>query len=92
MSARGKSEVNGMISSSIPYSVHSVLESSKVSRLFVCLGSRRPAYMSIFSEGAVHLIITVSGVTEIYIYLLGTPALHDTRKHNLLRVISDEGN
>ena len=48
--------------------------------------------MSIFSKGAVHLIIIVSSVIKIFIYLLGTLALHNTYKHDLLRKISNKGN
>jgi hypothetical protein len=88
------SNVLMMISSSIPYSTHSVLESRTIVSSSVCLGVRRPAYRlaSRFVGNSVHLIDSSNckGNTERSNHLPRTPALDNTSEQDLLRVIRNK--
>ena len=77
----------------MPYVVHSVLESYKLTKCSVYVGSRRSEYESRSSGFDIHLITHVSAVVEVQAtHSLGAPTLDNTRQHHLLGVIGNEGN
>ena|SRR5712671_1521142 len=83
-----------MMSSSIPYSTHNDLGSSRAitESVYSCVRGLAYTSESRFSGNAVHLNVNVNimNVTRMP-YSLGAPSLYDTCEHHLLRVISDEG-